>query len=336
MLRTRTLLSLCLSVAAAAAVLSPDTAHARKKGVLEGEPIVRKKLLLRKLRFQMTPVIGMSLSQPFVHEGYAGLRLGFHATEWLGFRAGFMWGAVQLKSKVLKDLEDGGLPVGIPAGQQDTSVTMGPTCQGPAPCRPIAENDNPAPLLHDFQAGLTHALWQSSVDIVFTPFNGKLGLFSAIFTEYDAYVFGGLGIMGWQKFYNGKFHRDEIKSTAELNGLDTNPEVDGMPNPNYCREMNGAQNDECILHPVKPDERVHLGFSFGGGFNLFVADWGAINVEVQDIVTRNNLTGLNATIDDVVKEGGPVVNKRDLDFFHNVTLQLGFRVYIPFKAKRGR
>ena len=335
MLRTRTLLSLGLSVGAAVAALSPDVAHARKKGVLEGEPIVRKKLLLRKLRFQLTPAIGMSLSQPFVHEGYVGARIGFHATEWLGFRAGFMYGVVQVKSAVLKDLVDkGGLPTGIPAGTADPDSTV--VCNGPAPCRPSREKDNPAPLVHDFKAGLTHASWQSSLDIVFTPFNGKLGLFSAIFTEYDAYIFAGLGLMGWEKFYNGKFKREDAKSTAELNGLDTNPLADGMPNPAYCREGDGTQNDECILHPVKPDARVHVGFSFGGGFNLFVADWGAINLEVQDIVTRNNLTGLNGTIDDVVKEGGPVVNKRDLDIFHNVTMQLGFRIYIPFKAKRGR
>ncbi len=337
--RTRKILSLSLALGAAALTLAPQHAQARKKGVLEGEPIVRKKLQLRRLRFQLTPTVGMTLSQPFVHVGYAGVKAGIHFTEWMGVRAGFMYGAVKLKSALHKDLVNGGLPVGVTPGQQDPTATGEVICPGSpetaAPCRPTQEKDNPAPLLHDFQAGLTYATWQSSLDVVFTPFVGKLGLFSAIFTEYDVYIFGGLGIMGWNKFYK------DAKSTAELAGLDTKPEVDGMINPNYCRDpMSGLQNDECILHPVAPDQGVgggiHLGFSFGGGINLFLAKWAALNFELQDIITRNNITGLNATIDDVVREGGPVVNKRDKDIFHNVTLQLGVRFYFPFKAKRSR
>lgn len=315
--------------------LAPSLAEAApKKGPLEGEPAVRKKLQLRRFRFQVTPFVAMSLSQPFVHMGYVGARIGTHFADWIGVRAGFAYGILNLDSKLLKAINDGGVPVGVAPGQADTSVPNGPVCGdynadgsvdaagGGAPCREIAERDNPAPLLHDFRAGLTRPQWQSSLDVVFTPFSGKLGLFSAIFTEYDIYVFGGLGLMGWQKHYGNE-------STSQILNLDTNPE-----SPMFCSEgtlgQSGPGGRECLLHPVKADTGVKVGGSFGAGVHMFITDWVALNLEVQDIVTSNNLAGLNTTVTDIP----PRVNKDDKDVFHNVTLQLGAKFYIPFKAKR--
>jgi hypothetical protein len=124
--------------------------------------------------------------------------------------------------------------------------------------------------------------------------------------------------MGWNK------HTDET-STAERLGLDTNPE-----SATYCTSMAAGQNAECLLHPVDPDDGVKLGASFGGGVNLFASNFVSINLEFQDIVTSNNLAGLNTTVADIP----PVVDRGDKDIFHNVTLQIGATFYIPFKAKR--
>jgi outer membrane beta-barrel protein len=298
---------------------APSEAQARKKGVLEGEPIVRKKLQLRKFRFQLTPFIAMSLSQPFVHMGYVGARVGTHFADWIGLRAGFGYGVIALDSKLLKAVNNGGLPRGVAPGEVDDSIAAGQTCpaDGP-PCRRAGaiEDDNPAPLRHDFRAGVTKAQWQASVDAVFTPFSGKLGLFSAIFTEYDIYVFGGLGLVGWNKRYGDR-------STAEQLEI---PQT----GPMACIGDNGTENEECILHPVKADTGVKVGGSFGGGLNLFLTDWVALNLEFQDIITRNNIAGLNTTVSDIP----PRVDKDDKDIFHNVTFQLGATFYIPFKAKR--
>lgn len=301
-------------------VLAPRAAVAKKKGPLMGEPVVRQKLELRKNRFQLTPTLGMSLSQPFVHKGFVGAKAQFDFLDWIGVRATFAYGVVNVESKLLKALNSptGGLPRGIEAG-----TTSGEQAcpAGGAPCRSENDTNNPSPLLHDFRAGLTRPQWQSSLDVVFTPFAGKLGLFSALFTEYDMYVFGGLGLMGWEKHYKNR-------STAELEGLSTNP-----GSANYCRKNPGEDpNSECFLHPVKADKGVKVGGSFGLGFHLFFTDWVALNVEVQDIVTRNNLTGLNATVNDAP----PVINNRDKDVFHNVTFQLGATFYFAPKAKRSR
>lgn len=295
--------------------LNSSQALARKKGPLEGQPIVRNKLELRKYRFQLTPMIAMSLSQPYVHMGYVGAKAEFDITDWIGVRGTFGWGVINLDSQLLKDMNSQ-LPEGVDPGTTDTFQQL---CTGNAPCRDTTDIDNPSPLRHDFQAGLTRAQWQASIDAVFIPFSGKLGLFSGIFTEYDIYVFGGVGLVGWQKHYNQK-------STSELEELVLDPN-----DPNYCKKPNGGeQNSECVLHPVKADTGVHLGGSFGAGMHIFITDWVSMNLEFQDIVTRNNLTGLNATIGDVPR----VVDNNDKNAFHNVTFQLGATFYMPFKAKR--
>jgi len=292
-------------------------ASAKKKGPLEGEPIVRKKLQLRRFRVQITPYAAMSLSQPFVHMGYVGGKLTFHFADWIGLRGTFGYGVVPVESRLLKQSQEpGGLPVGNTPGVDSCGMDF-PN----APCRAQTDDDNPAPLLHDFRAGLVRPQWQSSVDVVFTPFAGKLGLFSGIFTEYDIYIFGGVGLMGYQKHY------PDAQSTAQQEGLNTNP--DDLAT--YCaRGAEDPRNEECLLHPVVADEGVKVGGSFGAGLNLMLTDWLALNLEVQDIVVGVNNAGLNATVQDIP----PRVDRDDRDAFHNVTLQLGARFYLPPKAKR--
>jgi outer membrane beta-barrel protein len=308
-----------LAVTAAVGTYADEAEAKKKKGPLEGEPIVRKKLQLRRFRFQVTPVVAMSLSQPFVHMGYVGGNIAFHFADWIGLRAGFAYGVIPVESKLLRAINRGGLPVGLRPGEPDPTPGVAGCPADGAPCRPNSERLNPAPLLHDFRAGLVRAQWQSSIDVIFTPFSGKMGLFSAIFTEYDIYVFGGLGLVGYQKHYDDS-------STSERLGLETG----NTNSPDYCQQGGLGQNDECLLHPVKPDTGVKVGGSFGGGLHLFITDWVSINLEIQDIVTGVNLAGLNTTVSDVP----PVVNKDDRDVFHNVTFQIGPKFYFPPKAKR--
>ncbi|MBK8264138.1 MAG: hypothetical protein IPK80_22720 [Nannocystis sp.] len=310
--RTRTLTRLAAPLAAALLLL-PTTAEAKRKSPLEGKPVVVRKLELRKLRFTITPVAAISISQPFVHMGYAGAKLDFYIQDWLGVRGGFLYGIVPRDAKLNNALHtDGGLPEGIPSGTPEN-----PTA---APVRPVAQKDNPAPLRHDFDSGLTRNQWLASADLVFTPFAGKLGLFSALFTEYDIYLFGGLGVSNWARHY------PNAKSTSELLGLSED-----------CRDAanpNSSINEECALHPVKPDTGVKIGPSFGGGMHIFMADWISLNLEFQDIMSFNNIAGLNRTTTDILDEGRVTVNRDDANWNHNVTFQLGVKIYLPPKAKR--
>lgn len=309
-IRTLTLLAAPL---AAVTLLLPATVHAKRKSPLEGKPVVVRKLEHRKLRFTITPMAAISLSQPFVHMGYAGAKLQFYITDWIGVRGSFLYGVLPRDAKLLKAAHaDGGLPEGIPPGEAGNTTA--------APLRPVAEKDNPAPLRHDFDAGLTRNQWLASADVVFTPFAGKLGIFSAIFTEYDIYLFGGLGLSGWSRHY------PDQKSTSELLalGVDCKPMTDPTASP----------NEECALHPVSPDTGVKLGPSFGGGVHVFMSDWASINLEFQDVMSFNNITGLNRTTTDILETGRVVVDRDDKNWNHNVTFQLGVKFYLPPKAKR--
>ncbi len=312
-MKTQRFSKLLAASAVAATTLAPQLASAKKPGVLEGKPIVVDRLELRKFRFSITPQVGMSLSQPFVHVGTVGAKLRFDFLDWLGVRAGFMYGAVPVNAKLLRGIEGGALPEGVDA----SGMAAGPI-------RPTSEFDNPAPLLHDFQRGLTRLQWMASVDLAFTPFSGKLGLFSSVFTEYDLYVFGGLGITGWQR------HFPNAQSTSEQLGIQNSTDPDG---PEFCKATpTSAQNEECLLHPVKSGEGVKIGGSVGGGVHLFITDWVSINPEIHDVMVRHNPAGLNATISDVP----PQVDNSDNVLTHNLMFNLGVTFYLPPKAKRSR
>lgn len=309
---------------AALVALTPGEAQAKRKSPLEGKPVVVRKLELRKLRVGITPFVGMSLSQPFVHKGYVGGKLHFDFTDWIGIRGMFAYGVLNFDAKLLKglvgtDSAPGTLPVGVAPPMGSTTTT---------PIRADTDFNNPAPLRNDFQAGLTRNSFLSSVDLVFTPFSGKLGLFSGIFTEYDLYLFGGLGLAGYQRHY------PNVRSTSDSLAAEGQPLNTDINTPaTYCRPGNmptADVNRECFLHPVKPDTGVKVGASFGGGFHIFLADWAAINLDVQDILIRNNPAGLNTTTDDVPAN----IDKKDKNWNHNVMLTLGVTFYFPPKAKR--
>lgn len=331
--RIRTLTILAASLAALITLL-PDTAQAKRKSPLEGKPVVVRKLELRKLRVGITPFVGMSLSQPFVHKGYVGGKLHFDITDWIGLRGMFAYGVLNFDAKLLKGLgrpgDDPGstsLPEGIPANTPENMSAV--------PVRADSDFNNPAPLAHDFHAGLTRNSFLSSVDIVFTPFSGKLGLFSGIFTEYDLYLFGGLGLAGFKRHYpNVKSTADALKGTIDpMTGQPADLNTSNPGSAEYCRPTADATADvnrECFLHPVVPDAGIKVGASFGGGFHVFLADWAAVNLDVQDILVKNNPTGLNVTTTEVP----PVVDKKDKNWNHNVMMTLGVTFYFPPKAKR--
>lgn len=327
--RIRTLTVMAATLAAV--TLLPDTAEAKRKSPLEGKPVVVRKLELHKMRVGITPFVGMSLSQAFVHKGYAGARLHFDITDWIGIKGMFAYGVINRDAKLLKGLVGDGEGSGsLPVGDTPGTATN-PTA---APVRSQNDFNNPAPLLHDFKSGLTRNNWLASFDVVFTPFSGKLGLFSGIFTEYDLYLFGGLGLSSFGKHYADAKSTNELLAAAGQ-GLQTEYPTAGNPASAaaYCRpgmDPTADINRECFLHPVKADTGIKVGPSFGGGIHIFLADWASINVDVQDIMSLNNPAGLNSTTTDVP----PKVDKKDANWNHNVMMSLGVTFYLPPKAKR--
>ena len=207
--------------------------------------------------------------------------------------------AVDVEGSLLKALNDGGLPSGTadPEGRSRSRRASGPY----RPRRASSRQPGSA-LRHDFQRGLTKLQWQASLDVAFTPFSGKLGLFSAIFTEYDIYMFGGVGLrqLGAGTTPQRGRHSTSTSSSGIVNSTDPNASA------TTARRPAGEPNSECLLAPRQGRQGVRVGGSFGAGLHLFITDWMSINPEIHDIVVGHNDAGLNATINDVP----PVVEQR--------------------------
>ena len=324
-----TMRKLAIFGAGLAALLAlPTTAHAKRPGVLDKKPIVERKKEFRKLRLQFTPFAGMSVAQPYVHVVSAGGQLRFNFSDTLGIRGMFEFMAVNFPTKLTRaitgenisgdpdDRNQPALPIGV---KSPTSAT-----DEPGFYRHRDDNDQQAPLLHDFKHGLTQLNWQSSVDLTFTPFSGKLGLFSTIFQSYDLYLFAGVGIQNWVQHWKGQ---ESTSMALDLTPNTSNTSLD----PEACIDsaMDGAINADCVLHPVSAQTGIKIGPSFGGGVHVFLTDWLSLNPEVQDIIVLHNDTGFSSN-----REVFPVVDKKDRAIRHNITLRLGLSFYLPPKTKR--
>ena len=84
----RTQTSFIFSVGALALLAAP--AHAdRGRNPLEGQPAIRHRVELRKLRLEFTPQVLVSINQPYLIGVGGGAALQFHLTDWLGLGASF-------------------------------------------------------------------------------------------------------------------------------------------------------------------------------------------------------------------------------------------------------
>lgn len=314
--------SICAALVAP--LLLPSVAQAKRPGVLEDKPIVERKKELRKFRLLVTPYASMSLAQPYVHVVPIGASLAFNFTDSLGVRVLFDYSVASINTKLTRALigDSSGGDSPLPRGVVSDSNTK------PGFNRHTDDIWKQAPLLHDFKAGLTFLQWQGSADFVFTPFSGKLGLFSSIFQSYDLYLFAGVGFQNWQKNWKDAVSTSDSSEKQLTPNTDPNSLEDGA-----CREKTKDEgviiNDECALHPVKAQVGTKIGPSFGGGVHIFVTDWMAINSEVQDVLYKHNDTGFSSN-----REVFPIVNADDNAWRHNITVRLGFSFYLPVKAKR--
>src|SRR4051812_37240105 len=76
-----------LSVGALALLASP--AHAEGRNPLAGQPAIRHRVEMRKLRFEISPQFLVSMNQPYLIGVGGGANLQFHLTDWLGIGASF-------------------------------------------------------------------------------------------------------------------------------------------------------------------------------------------------------------------------------------------------------
>lgn len=182
-------------------LFGPALAHAERRDPLEGQPSIRHKVEMRKMRFEVTPGLMTSINQDFRTFIGGSVVLQLHLTDWLGIGVqGAFGGGVDTKltstiTDILKDTEAG-----------------------------------PQPSKNQFNDHLASIKALFSAYVAVTPFAGKLSLFGAAFLKYDLYAMVGIG---------GMLVGNNFVSTSDSlqrDCLDVNVKTD----PNQCDPQNAG------------------------------------------------------------------------------------------------
>jgi outer membrane beta-barrel protein len=170
----RHILSVTALLVAASAAGRQGQAEAARRNPLEGQPAIRHRLELRKLRFEATPFAGFTMLQDFNNTILGGAKLGFHVFDWLSINGIFAGGTAVgtgLKDTVLQTLR-------APGG--------GCGAVGPGPIMDVCLAEQ----------AMNYIAWFGAAEAELRPFGGKFSLFGKGFFHYDLYFGMGMAFVG--------------------------------------------------------------------------------------------------------------------------------------------
>ena len=169
------------------------------------------------------------------------------------------------------------------------------------PAEPVEQTEAPSlksPYKDEAQYTMNRINYLALGQLEFIPLSGKIALLSSLFSYFDFYVLGGAGVVNLVSI--------------------------------------GAPAPSC---PVFPDHPCHtpgtvftatqLAITGGLGAHAFVARWMAINLELRDLIYKNNASGRDVN-------GDSVTDSYDLEWTNNWVFSLNFQFFFPTKAKISR
>lgn len=169
------------------------------------------------------------------------------------------------------------------------------------PPEPDPQNGTPSlksPYSDEAQYTMNRINYVAMGQIEFIPLSGKIAILSSLFSYFDFYVLGGAGVI----------------NLASV----------GAPAPS-CPVADSF--------PCHPPGAVYtatqLAINGGLGAHAFVARWGAINLELRDLVYKNNASGRDVN-------GDTVTDSYDLQWTNNWVFSLNFQFFLPTRAKISR
>ncbi len=142
-----------------------------------------------------------------------------------------------------------------------------------------------APTQQDARAGMNKIGQVFAVQAELVPFSGKYSLFGKIFASYDFYAFGGPG------FINFVADRDPCTTPG-----------------NSC-----------------PVTGLKIGGNFGLGMRSYFNNFFSMDVEVRDLLLRNNPAGRDET-------GDRIADDQDLSWDSNYMIGLNLTFFLPPRA----
>lgn len=287
-----------LSVGALALLASP--AYAEGRNPLAGQPAIRHRVEMRKMRFEITPQLMLSVNQPYLIGIGGGAALQFHLTDWLGIGASFHY-TQNIAAPLLGRVEEA-LPVAY-AGANDPSAGLR------QPSRQMFRDHLVGP---NMLIGLYATL---------TPIGGKFSLFNALFANYDFYGIIGAGI---------------VNVSNPLVGGSGGVYVDsaGMTRTGYTTPL-VAGNDVNLQSP-DPFLGIRGAGVFGIGVHIYFNHFIGLNLELRDYLYKSNPGGLDVSTVDSNKDNSPVLSSDDEFIVNNLYFGVGLTLMLPPNAKLSR
>ena len=139
--------------------------------------------------------------------------------------------------------------------------------------------------------------------VEFIPLSGKIALLSSLFSYFDFYVLLGGGVV--------------------------NLTTSNAPKP-------ACLTDATKPCQGKPFTATEVAGNAGAGVHAFVHHGVAINLEIRDLIYKNNASGRNVNGDKDPVTGNNIVNNSDLEWTNNWIFSLNVQFFLPWKAKISR
>jgi outer membrane beta-barrel protein len=292
-MQAKRILVTALSTLALTGALAADAHAERGRNPLAGQPAIRHRLELRKMRFEVTPQFLVSANQSHLLSLGGGLNAQFHITDWLGVAASFHYTGNLLSPLGNQVME------GLPWSYDQTLGTGQPSK------RKFLDHLVGADML----IGLYGTL---------TPIGGKFSLFNALVANYDFYLIAGIGM---------------ARLTTPLLCANVPPAPSGVTPDTSCTykadavDINAQSSDNML------GSGIQVAGVFGIGTHLFFNDWMALQVELRDYVFKSNPGGLDVNTTDSGKKGVYKLTPDDLYVTSNLYFGVGLSFFLPPKAK---
>lgn len=150
---------------ATATVASADVAFAQSEHETAREtgPVIRHKVLYRSTRFELAPLVGMTLNDSYMSNMMAGASLSYHLTNNWGLSLVGAYGVTQFDTELRENTEA--------VLKQNAPSTLNKT-------------------------SYSYIQWLVGAEVSYVPIVGKFSLFNSLIANYDFHLIGGFAFVG--------------------------------------------------------------------------------------------------------------------------------------------
>lgn len=264
-------------------------------GPLAGAPSVRKLRLRREGRFEIAPVVSFTLLDEYQRQIFAGARLNYNFTDWLGFGvwASVSPGPLKLNAGLAERIQNTNANRRA-AEAERRKMGLPPSVTS----RLTAQNLGP-----DFTKQLGTMDYIISPQLTLVPFRGKISIFEAIYVDTDFYLFGGAAFVGLTE-------RRECGPGAQYD----------LP----CSDPDSFQRVS----------RLGIAPTFGLGFTFYVNKWNSFGFSWRGMPLKRNTGGFDNRGGGPDKNFPDLaVDKEDRQMKLNMMMSISYGFYFPMQYR---